>query len=95
MRFLCWSALILVLCTLFVQPALACPMCKEAIPNTTGVEEDGQYNEAQAYNHNIYMMVAAPYLLVGFIGVMVYRNLRIKGQLPEAEAASESVPPSA
>lgn len=92
MRFLCYLTLSLTLFTLLAQRAPACPMCKEAIPNTTGVEEDEQYNEARAYNHNIYMMVAVPYLLVGFIGLMVYRNVRIKAHLPEIPSEGIETP---
>jgi hypothetical protein len=36
--------------------------------------------EAQAYNLSIYLMVAAPYLLIGAVGFAVYR-VRRKAEL--------------
>ncbi len=33
---------------------------------------------SRAYNSSIYLMVGVPYLLLGTIGFMVYRHLRIR-----------------
>jgi len=69
---------ILVLFTLLGVPRAvrACPSCGAAIPETSGAEEDDRISEAQAYNHSIYLMVSMPYVLLGAVGFMVYRNLR-------------------
>ena len=55
-------------------PARACPLCREAPANGSDVEEDDQYREAAAYNQSIYLMVSMPYLLLGVVGVAVYRR---------------------
>jgi hypothetical protein len=43
--------------------------------NTTSSSEDGSdpLREARAYNHSIYLMLAMPYLLVGFLGFKIYQ----------------------
>jgi hypothetical protein len=38
--------------------------------------DDDPQREARAYNQSIYLMVAAPYLLVGAVGFMIYRGFR-------------------
>ncbi len=32
--------------------------------------------ESKAYNQSIYLMVATPYLLLGGVGFLIYRNVR-------------------
>ena len=46
------------------------------MPATSGAEAEDQAREAEAYNVNIYIMVAAPYLLLGAVGFFVSRGLR-------------------
>ena len=38
--------------------------------------DDDPLREARAYNQSIYLMVAAPYLLLGAVGFMIYRGFR-------------------
>ena len=40
---------------------------------------------SRAYNNSIYLMVGVPYFLLGTVGFMVYRHLRVR-------AAHEGVP---
>ncbi len=52
-------------------------------------ETDG-LRESQAYNENIYLMVAAPYVLLGALGFLVYRSVK-KAQ--RARPLPEGLPP--
>jgi hypothetical protein len=46
--------------------------------NTSSSSEDGDpLREARAYNQSIYLMVAAPYLLLGAVGFMIYRGFKM------------------
>jgi hypothetical protein len=49
------------------------------VTETSGAEADDQLREAAAYNANIYLMVSMPYLLLGAVGVAVYRSKRQHG----------------
>jgi len=64
--------------TLLLSPCLlsACPSCADAVPDTSGAEALDQEREARAYNHSIYLMVGMPYLLLGGLGLMIYRGYR-------------------
>ena len=43
--------------------------------NTASSSEDNDpQREARAYNHSIYIMVAMPYLLLGAVGLLIYRG---------------------
>jgi hypothetical protein len=45
--------------------------------NTTSSSEDEDpLQEARAYNRSIYLMVSMPYLLLGLIGLGIYRGMR-------------------
>lgn len=66
---------------------LACPMCAEAVPETSLVDEDDRAREAQAYNWCIYLMVSMPYLLLGSVGMLVYRGLKHKAQAEQLASA--------
>jgi hypothetical protein len=53
---------------------------------------------AEAYNQNIYMMVAVPYSMLGILVFLVYRGLKRNakfreslGQLPPADADANGV----
>jgi hypothetical protein len=48
------------------------------VPSSSGAEEADKQREAEAYNYNIYLMVATPYLLVAAVAFFVYRGLRRK-----------------
>ncbi len=56
--------------------APACPMCREAVTQTSDAEAKDQFREAQAYNRSIYLMLAVPYLALGVVGFCIYRGLR-------------------
>lgn len=62
-------------------PALACPLCREAVPNSSGTEEEDQARLALAYNRSIYLMVGMPYLLVGAMSYLIYRQIRLRAAL--------------
>jgi hypothetical protein len=49
-----------------------------------GSGDDDPERESRAYNDNIYLMVAAPYVLFGFFCLLVYRGFK---KLQQAEAA--------
>ena len=51
------------------------------MPASSGAEESDQLREAEAYNYNIYAMVAIPYLCLAGVGFLVWRNLRRKAQI--------------
>ncbi len=45
--------------------------------NTASSSEDSDpLREARAYNQSIYIMVAMPYLLLGMVGLLIYRGVR-------------------
>jgi hypothetical protein len=43
---------------------------------TSSSEDDDPLREARAYNNSIYLMVSMPYLLLGTVGILVYRGIR-------------------
>ncbi len=91
-----WSSLLLSLVVvLCVQGSLrACPMCAEAVTQTTGADEADQFREAEAYNLSIYLMVFMPYSLVGTVGYFVYRGLHQKAQLAQLSDDASAMAPS-
>jgi hypothetical protein len=73
--------LVVVNLALSVEAVRACPLCKEAVPSSgDGTNLDGDdaqaVEQAKAWNNSIYVFIAAPYLLVGGVGFLVYRNFR-------------------
>ena|ERR1700722_1635919 len=86
---------LLVLLTVFfamlLSPAVvrSCPMCSEAVPSTSGTEELDQVRLGRAYNNSIYLMAGMPYLLLGTIGFLIYRQTRLRdaGQPPVPNVA--------
>lgn len=48
------------------------------MPASSGAEEEDQYRLSRAYNNSIYLMVSVPYVMVGAVGWMVYRQLRAR-----------------
>lgn len=78
--------------------ALACPLCRDAVPESSGAEYEDQMREAAAFNHSIYLMVSMPYLLLGVVGVAIYRAHRQHAPVlpPSSPPPAESgpVPPS-
>jgi hypothetical protein len=53
------------------------------VPTTSGSEEDDQARLSRAYNQSIYLMLVVPYGALGFVGFMVYRHLRVRGQIQQ------------
>lgn len=70
--------------------SLACPLCGEAIQAPTGHEVVDPLREARAYNQAIYLMVGMPYLLLGFVGFMIYRKLRTSAAASAPVAAPQN-----
>jgi hypothetical protein len=62
---------------------------------TSGSEDDDPLREARAYNQSIYFMVAMPYLLLGGVGFMVYREVKKRNASVGSATAEEfhSPPP--
>ncbi len=89
-RFIILAALLTVLGVLAAaRPAAACPMCKEAVPASGDVndptltpEDQDAFRQAKAYNNSIYLFVGMPYLLLGGVGFLVYRNFKKARQVP-------------
>lgn len=75
------------------RPSLACPLCRDAVPSSTSAEDEDPSRLARAYNRSIYLMVGVPYLLVGAVGYMVYRHLRVRDALTAALAQPQPLPP--
>jgi hypothetical protein len=62
---------------LFATPAFACPLCKDAIPESAdGATEADPERQSSGYNDSIYFMLAVPAGLVGVMGLMLYRQCR-------------------
>lgn len=70
-----------------VEPVAACPLCKEAIENADDESGNDPLREARAWNHSIYLMVSMPYLLLGGLGLMIYREHRKKVQAGQQASA--------
>jgi hypothetical protein len=72
-------AVVAVAVVLTLPPAaFSCPLCKEAIPaDVDGSDGDGHdpTREARALNNSIYLFVSMPYLLLGVVGLFVYRAM--------------------
>ena len=78
------SVLALVLSFQFVQPTEAnaqCPMCRMSAESN--LKNGG--TEGKGLNNGILYMLATPYLLVGAIGYVWYRNRRKEEDEDEAE----------
>jgi hypothetical protein len=71
--------------------ASACPACADAVPATSGADEDDSMREARAYNQSIYLMAGMPYLCLGGFSAWVYRGLRRKA-VADARFTEEANP---
>jgi hypothetical protein len=78
----------LLFATLLLMPrtAAACPMCAETVPDTSGAEALDAARESQGYNQSIYLMAGMPYLLLGGMGLLIYRGYRRQAQEPAQQA---------
>ena len=56
-------------------PLVACPLCKEGIPEAGRGEEDGHDPErlSRAYNYSIFAFIGIPFAFAGLIGYGIYR----------------------
>jgi hypothetical protein len=65
------------------------------VPSSSGAEESDQQREAEGYNYSIYLMVGMPYLLLGAVGLFVYRGMHRKPSPPpeSGRAPNVSLPP--
>ncbi len=61
---------------LLPRTVAACPMCAEAVPDTSAAEKADAERESKGYNQSIYLMVGMPYLLLGGMGLLIYRGYR-------------------
>lgn len=52
-------------------------------------EDDDPLREARAYNQSIYVMVAMPYLLLGGVGLLIYRGIRAAQKTTQARLLSQ------
>lgn len=55
-----------------------CPMCKAAVESSI---KSGQSNAGKGLNNGILYLLAAPYLFVGALGYLWYRNYRNKSKV--------------
>ncbi len=73
----------------------ACPMCSEAVPSTSGTEEDDQVRLSRGYNNSIYLMAGMPYFLLGTMGYLIYRQVRLRdGGQPLTPDGASPLPPA-
>jgi hypothetical protein len=70
--------LLTLLFAMLLSPAgvRACPMCSEAVPSASGTEELDQVRLGRAYNNSVYLLAGMPYLLLGTVGLLIYRHTR-------------------
>jgi hypothetical protein len=88
--------LLMLLFAMLLSPTVvrSCPMCSEAVPAGSGTEELDQARIGQAYNNSIYLMAGMPYLLLGTVGFLIYRQTRLRdaGKPPVPDVA-QPLPP--
>ena len=54
--------------------------------STSGQEDDDPLREAKAYNASIYLMLSMPYLLLGGLGLMIYRGVKLRQKRNDADS---------
>lgn len=60
-----------------LAPLSACPLCKEAIPQSGETQTDyDPERQSLGYNYSIYVMLAVPFAIAGAMGVFIYRQCR-------------------
>ena len=97
----CLTPLLLAALTagVFVGPAPACPLCKEAVAegaNADGISpspDDDPLAEARGYNRSIYLMVSVPYLLLLSVGLLIYRSYRVGRRTAARQTPTEAERP--
>ncbi|MBX9679306.1 MAG: hypothetical protein K2X38_11135 [Gemmataceae bacterium] len=68
--------LILGLTFAVTQPALACPLCKDAIATPDGAEDEDVAALPKAYNRSIMLMLIVPYVSLVGVGFLIYRGVK-------------------
>lgn len=56
-----------------------------AVQATSGAEALDRKREALGYNYSIYLMLAMPYLLIGGLGFLIYRGVKLRDAANEEE----------
>ena len=73
------------------QPAIACPMCSEAVASAAKEETDAD-NTPAAFNQSIYVMVGVPYTAFCIVGFLIYRGLKKNAAyLASSQVAPETI----
>ncbi len=70
-RFAPYLSVVLVL--LLCSAALACPMCKDSIPNSDA-KQPGSL--PSGFNFSIYYMLVGLFLMMGFVGTVIVKGIR-------------------
>lgn len=88
-----WALSLLMALALFVASpsrAPACPNCNDVMSSNSNalLEDDDPMREARAYNRSILFMVTTPYVLLGGLGLLMWRSYRSR---PTADGMSEVV----
>ncbi|MBL8798497.1 MAG: hypothetical protein JNM56_31670 [Planctomycetia bacterium] len=87
-----WT-LSLALALLVILPghASACPNCNDVMSSNSNalLEDEDPLREARAYNRSILFMVTTPYVLLGGLGLLMWRSYRSR-PLP-VEGTNEAV----
>ena len=65
-------------------PMMACPLCKEGIPEAGSGEEDGHDPDrlSKAYNYSIFAFIGVPFAFTGVLGYGIYRIHRRESAKP-------------
>jgi hypothetical protein len=56
---------------------------------SSGAEDDDPMRESRAYNHSIYLMVSMPYLLLGGVGLLFYRTVKVAQKKAQRDRSVE------
>lgn len=73
-------------------PVRACPLCAEAIAESSaGSAEEEKNDFPLAMNRSIYLMVSVPYLALGLVGFLIYRGVRKNEEFLQADHATTDV----
>ena len=93
-RFSCWFLFAVLLLSATPRGAFACPLCQDAIANGSGLDtEEDPVRLGQAYNRSIYLMAGMPYFLLGVVGFVIYRKLRVQAGSRPQVAPTQPLPP--
>lgn len=57
------------------------------MPTASGSEAEDQVRLSAAYNNSIYLMLLMPYGALGFVGFLVYRQLKVRAALEPTQGS--------